>query len=520
MKKLTDLTALYEATRRIGLSDSLDQLLDTVLEQAQELIGFDHCALMLYDPDTAMLSVRRVRGYGDRAPKVLKLSLPRGEGLSGWAFEHRQAVRVDDVREDPRYVAGLREARSNLAVPLIVANEVAGVINVESDRRGAFTEAHEQLLTVLGSQAALGILASRTRERLQQRIEQLNALYRISQLASGQDDLDTTLASILEIAEDLVPEGQVAVLLVDEAKGCLTVRAARGYAEGVELLRIPLGEGVTGRCAASGEVVLVPDVRLDPGYIPGVAGARSEIALPLKVEGRVIGTLNAESPTVDAYTEDDVRALSVIAQQAAVVIRAAQLHQEARRLAVTDPLTGLHNRRYFVDKLEEHLRRARRYDRGLALILVDSDFLKSINDRHGHLLGDRALERLADAMRATLRETDELARIGGDEFAALLLEPDRDRALAVAERLRETVHWTTLTGEDGSRVDLTVSVGIALFPDHGLDGRALLRAADLALYRAKHDGRDSVAVASADAPGRLPEADELSTSPPDAALEP
>ncbi len=508
MGNLTDLTALYDATRRIGLSDSLDQLLETVLDQAQELIGFDHCALMLYEPETERLSVRRARGYGERVAEVMKISLKRGEGLSGWAVEHRQAVRVDDVREDPRYVAGLAACRSNLAVPLVVANEVAGVINVESDRCAAFTVEHEKLLTVLGSQAALAILAARARERLQQRIEQLNALYRISQLAAGQDELDQTLAAILEIAQELIPDGDVAVLLLDERSRSLIVRAARGYTEGVDRLRIPLGQGITGRCAQTEAVIVVPDVHLEPGYIPGVEGARSEIALPLKVEGRVIGVLNAESRTPEAYSEDHVRTLRVIAQQAAVVIRAAQLHDEARQLAITDPLTGLHNRRYFVEKLEEHLRRALRYSHPLALILLDSDHLKSINDGHGHLSGDRALQAVAEVLRGTLRETDELARIGGDEFAALLLETEDDRAMAVASRLRERVDALSLTSDAGRPLGLTVSAGIALFPEHGMDGRSLLREADQALYRAKHNGRNSIAMAGGDdSSPRRPDAD-------------
>lgn len=495
MSDLASLTALYDAIRRVGLSEGLDELLDTVLQQAQELIGFDHCALMLYDPDSGVLSVRRVLGYEDRAADVLKLSLEAGRGLSGWAVENRQSVRVNDVTTDPRYVAGLRQCRSNLSVPLIVANEVAGAINVESDRFDAFTEEHEKLLTVLGSQAALAILAARTRTRLHHRIDQLNALYRISQLASGQGDLDTTLHSILEVAEELMPEGHVAVLLIDELTQSLMVRASRGYAEGVELLRIPIGQGITGRCAESGEVIIADDLEREGDYIRGVEGARSEIALPLKVEGRVIGVLNAESRRPQAYTEDYVRPLGVIAQQAAVVIRAAQLNEEARRLAITDPLTGLHNRRYFVDKLEEHLRRAKRYGERLALILVDSDYLKSVNDRYGHLSGDRALQAVADVLRSTLRETDELSRIGGDEFAALLLDAGPERAIAAAERLRRHVHGLTLMSDDARSITLTVSAGIAYHPDHGTEGKALLREADQALYRAKRAGRDQMSVA-------------------------
>lgn len=490
MAELECLTSLYHATCRIGLSDDLDELLLSVLTTAKELVGFDHCALMLYDHETGELRVRKVLGYGDRQDDVLSLKVPRGRGISGWAAEHRQALRVNDVSADPRYLAGLQEAQSNLAVPLIVANQVAGVLNVESERLDAFTEAHEKTLTVLGSQAALAILAGRTRDRLQQRIDQLNALYRISQLASGQDDLDTTLQAILAVTEELVPEGHVAVLLLDDANRTLSVRASRGYGEGVDLLRIPVGQGVTGRCVESGDVILANDVTELDDYIEGVQGALSEIALPLKVDGRVIGVLNAEARSRGAYSEDDVRPLTVVAQQAAVVIRAAQLNDEMRQLAVTDPLTGLYNRRYFVEKLNDEVRRARRYGQRVALMLVDCDRLKTINDVHGHLSGDRALQALGDVMKMTLRETDVLARLGGDEFAALLLDADEDRAAEVSDRLRRTVRSLRLISEDGGDIDMTVSAGIAIFPDAGIDVKALMRAADAAMYCAKHDGRD------------------------------
>ena len=511
MNELETLTSLYHATCRIGLSDDLDALLMSVLTTAKELVGFDHCALMLYEKDSGDLRVRKVLGYGDRQEDVLRLTVGRGKGLSGWAAEHREAVRVGDVSQDPRYVAGLQEAQSNLAVPLIVANQVAGVLNVESEKLDAFTEAHEKLLTVLGSQAALAILAGRTRDRLQQRIDQLNALYRISQLASGQDDLDTTLQAILGVTEELVPEGHVAVLLIDESTRTLAVRASRGYSDGVEQLRIPLGQGVTGRCAESGEVILSRDVTELDDYIEGVPGALSEIALPLKVDGRVIGVLNAETGTRGAYSEDHVRPLTVVAQQAAVVIRAAQLNDEMRQLAVTDPLTGLYNRRYFVERLNDEVRRAQRYGERLALLLVDCDHLKTINDVHGHLSGDRALQALADVMKITLRESDVLARLGGDEFAALLIGTDEERAAEVSERLRKTVTSLRLMSEDGGQIDLTISAGAAIFPDAGADVKSLMREADVAMYGAKHNGRNQAITRGA----RKPEDEEAGLPTPE-----
>ena len=144
-------------------------------------------------------------------------------------------------------------------------------------------------------QAALALEASRSRERMEQRLRELDALYRISQLAAGQRDLDSVLAGMLAVAQDLLPAGQAAILLLEGPEGPLRLRAARGYGPGAGELVIGLGEGVTGRCAQTGDVQLVDDVAQHPDYIPGVPGAVSELAVPLLAEGRVIGVLNAES---------------------------------------------------------------------------------------------------------------------------------------------------------------------------------------------------------------------------------
>lgn len=483
---------LYGATREIGLTDNLDRLLDEVLERAQDLIGFEHCAFMLYEPEARSLTVERLRGYGDRASDLLGMSLPKGVGLSGVAAAEGRAVRVGDVRRDDRYVEGLPTARSNLAVPMVAGGELAGVINAESERRDAFTETHEQLLTVLGAQAALAILASRARERLRGRIRQLDGLYRISRLASEHRNLDETLRGILQVARDVVPEGRVAILLRDPESGNLRVRAAEGYSESVMQLEIPMREGITGRCATQGRAVVVDDVTEDADYIPGVEGGRSEIAVPLRAEGEVIGVLDAEATRPSAYGPEEKQTLAVIAQQVAAVVQTVQLYEQTREMAITDSLTGLHNRRHFLSRLEHHLDRADRYEERLALLLLDADDLKEINDRHGHVSGDRALERIASFLKGCLRTSDEVARIGGDEFAALLLAADEDRALRVARRIQSGLRDLHLRTDDGTRVGLSVSIGMAFWPDDTRDGRLLFQRADEALYAAKNQGRSRV----------------------------
>jgi diguanylate cyclase (GGDEF)-like protein len=499
--KLAVLEMLYESTRALGLSRDMGALIDDVLDHAQKLIGAANCGLLLVDADRGTLQMTRVRGFGSRLAHNQTLLLKMDQGLSGWAATHRKAIRVGDVTRDPRYVSGLEDARSNLVVPLILRNEVIGVLSCESSRLDAFTEEHEKMLTVLGTQAALAIEASRANERLEQRIRQLDALYRITQLASEPRDLASLLQSILEITQGAIPEGYCSILLLDQGTRALKLSASRGYTSMAEGLTIALGQGVTGRCAESAQVIVVDDVTQVPDYISGVPGARSEVAVPLLVEGRVMGVLNAESQQPSAYGDDHVRTLSVIAQQVAVVLRAAQLHEETRRLAITDPLTGLYNRRHFIAQLDDHLRRARRYRETLAVVFLDLDDFKTLNDRFGHNPGDRALQAVAAAMRAWVRDTDEVARLGGDEFAALLLQAEGESAWQVVERLRRTVGEIVLTDREGVRIPMTISAGVAMFPTNGVDAESLLQRADNALYAAKRQGKDRVVLSDTAVPG-------------------
>ncbi len=490
MDTLQALAALYEATRALGVSRDLEALLDEILRQAQELVGFEQCTLFL--PEGGALRARRVRGPGRDA---LGLRLRLNEGLAGRAALQRQPLRVGDLAGDERHVPGLPGARSCLVVPLLVRNELAGVLSVESTRPESFTEEHERLLTILGTQAALALEASRSRERMDQRLRELDALHRISQLAAEQRDLGSVLAGMLEVAQGLLPAGHAAILLLEGPEGPLRLQAARGYGPGADELVIGLGEGVTGRCAQTGEAQVVDDVAQHPDYIPGVPGAVSEVAVPLLVEGRVIGVLNAESAERSAYGPEHVRMLSVVAQQAATVLRAAQLQEETRRLAITDPLTGLFNRRHFVRELDEHLRRVRRYGGRLAVVALDLDGLKPLNDRHGHAAGDRALVAVATVMRDWVRDTDFVARIGGDEFASLLLEVDGPEAQQVVDRLRRTVEALPLR-LPASDDSLTISAGVSLAPRDGSDSQSLMLQADAALYEAKREGRNRVVVAA------------------------
>ena len=215
---------------------------------------------------------------------------------------------------------------------------------------------------------------------------------------------------------------------------------------------------------------------------------RSFLVAPLLVDGEVIGVLSLQSEQPRTYDDHQLSLLTTIAQQAAIAIESARRHELAR----VDSLTGLYVRDYFFSRLEEEDERARRYGGGFALLMVDLDDFKEINDRHGHLAGDQYLREIAGTVREQLRAADIACRYGGDEFCLLLPQTGAQGARAIAERIRSAVAGRVVSVE-GLALRTTVSIGLSVFPEND-DGdlRGLMRMADEALYRAKRAGRDRV----------------------------
>jgi two-component system cell cycle response regulator len=202
-----------------------------------------------------------------------------------------------------------------------------------------------------------------------------------------------------------------------------------------------------------------------------------------------------ESPRLSAAAR---AALEAAIEPGAIALDNALRMQRAEALSVTDDLTSLYNSRYLTQVLRREVKRASRSGRPLSLLFLDLDGFKSINDSHGHLFGSRALVEAAAVIRSSARETDVVARFGGDEFALVLPDTGSDGARAVAERVRERIAAHAFLQADGLHIRLTASVGVATLPDVAGSEEALIQAADQAMYRVKERGKNGIHVAVAD----------------------
>lgn len=283
------------------------------------------------------------------------------------------------------------------------------------------------------------------------------------------------------------------IAAVDPETGELRVKLRRARDASPEEETFPLGEGLASWVVTEKRGVRIDDLAENPENLPFRPEAprpelRSALAVPLLVEERALGMLAIHSVRPRAYDDHLLGVLTTIAQQAAVALENARHYQ----MATVDSLTGLFLRDYFFRRLEEEYRRSNRYAGAFAILMIDLDGFKGLNDRHGHLAGDRYLRGFGTALRARLRGADLACRYGGDEFCVLLPETDLDGARTIAERLRRAVARLVVSS-DGESLRTTASIGLAAFPDHDIGAlRALLLRADQALYAAKRGGRDRV----------------------------
>lgn len=243
-----------------------------------------------------------------------------------------------------------------------------------------------------------------------------------------------------------------------------------------------------------------------PGAIfdPWPEGCRSMALLPLTRQGETIGSLNLGSCTAERFAAGcGTDFLERLAAVFSICLENALNHERLELAGMTDPLTGVHNRRYFETRCHSEIAHARRYRQPLACMFLDIDKFKGINDNLGHLAGDEVLRNVAKRIRSQLRSADVVSRYGGEEFVALLPHTGRKRACEVAERVRRTIAAQPLEPLPGKSLDVTISIGVAMLPEESVGDDAaaasrLIGSADAALYRAKEGGRNKVVCAEDD----------------------
>ena len=332
------------------------------------------------------------------------------------------------------------------------------------------------------------------------RLSGLQALEQVYKSIAPVLDREELYETILAKSTELVGAERGSLMIVDNKSKILSVKAAKGMDKKIaEGLRVRIGEGISGSIAARGLPVIVKDIedevpawRNRPRY-----RTKSFISIPLKLESKVIGVINmADKNSGEVFSDEDLHLVQSFANYASIALERGayySMSEELKMLSMTDPLTGLFNRRYFRERLYEEVERVKRHNECFTTFIIDIDNFKSFNDRFGHLAGDEVLKGVARAIRDAVRSMDVVARYGGEEFAVILPHTNKKDSTVIAERIRKGVQEFK---PDNPEIDVwpTISLGVAEFPGDASHIDDLINKADKAMYLAKRMGKNKVVV--------------------------
>jgi diguanylate cyclase (GGDEF)-like protein len=481
------IAVLFDAGQALLSTFDLDEVLQRILSIARDYFHLQNVAILLLDQEEQHLFVRSQIGW-DEGADLLRLDL--GKGLTGMAALKKHPIYVPEVSKDPNYFCSTKTTRSELAIPLMVRDQVVGVLDCQSDQVNYFDHDTIELLTLFSTQASMALQNARLYSLEQQRARQLEAINDIAQQSTAVLDLEQLASRVCCLIQQAFHVSHVSLLLREE--GDLVLRAHHGT------LTPQIPEG--GRFSTTREPwaqLLVTGTTLIEKELFGsecryLLGSASRMCIPLVSFGQTLGVLVLDSAKPNAFRETELRALESVADICATSIQNAHYVERVKQLAYLDGLTGIFNRRFFELRIMEEIERARRYGNGMAVIMADIDHFKLLNDEFGHLLGDEVLRQVSSLFHQQLRKIDIVCRYGGEEFGILLTQTSVQHAMSVAEKLRKMVESWQFPGVPRT---VTISAGIAAYPEHGTTRDELVRAADNGLYFAKQDGRNKVAAA-------------------------
>lgn len=329
---------LLEVSAATTQTLDLDQLLANVSEIIRKVLQYDLFAILLYQEKRRDLRIRYAVGHREEVVRNLAVAL--GEGVTGNAAARREPVLVGDVRNDPRYLNTVDAVRTELAVPMVARGKLVGVIDLQSTRVNAYSEYDRALLRLIAARVAIAIDNARLYLRVDRQNRTLKTLAHISREFSSILDLNELLSKIASTMRGLIKYDAFNILVVDHDAKALRHLFSIRYDERVNIDNVPLGKGITGAAAGSREVVRVHDTNKDPRYIASHPDIRSEVAVPLIVQDRVLGVMDLESEAVGHFTDDHVRTLALLAPQVASSVENARLYQEiaARERRMEDDL--------------------------------------------------------------------------------------------------------------------------------------------------------------------------------------
>lgn len=414
--------------------------------------------------------------------------IPSHSGIIHVCFREKSSFVAADIQEKKIEAGYLKKERisSLIVVTVLDGDYPLGILTADSSRYQAFSTADRDILGMFSHQVAKILQRERLYPSIRRLVNNMKLLHEGSARLLSSLNMDVVVKNLIDGAQKVAPSGVVFFTVKDK-----DVEIAQESGLNLDGEKIQSIKGTFIDMALKNkEKMYFSDVRNYRSPMPFKTKSIGSIfLLPLLYERELLGILVLLMDKRDALSPQQRELLEVLCNQASASLANAKFHAEIERLAISDGLTGLFNHRHFQERLTQEMRRLERLTGSLAVLILDIDYFKRVNDTYGHPVGDAVLKGVADIISTTIREIDIAARYGGEEFAIILPGTEARGAMKMAERLRKTIMEEKYSGE-GDTFRVTVSIGVSAYPDGVKSKEELIDRADKALYHAKRAGRN------------------------------
>jgi diguanylate cyclase (GGDEF)-like protein len=488
-------TKEYQLLTQIGqaISSRLDQqeVLRTVQKELGQIFDTSNFYVAFQEGDSIVfhLEVEDGRFLPQRQRKI-------DNGLTEYMLRTGRPLLIRSDLDRARQRLGVtflpkRPAKSFCGVPIVVNGKATGAMAAMSTTREyVFEQRDLDVLKTAAGQVSVAIENARLFGEEQRRSRQFAFLNSVSKTAISSEDADEMLVEIVSHIQNNFRFDHIGIGILDYATKEIEIRAEAGTTAHEKGKRIPVNSGIMGRVARTGEALSL--CASEPSQIQGLLPtSRSVLCMPIAYGESLLGVLNVESEQERAFSEDDGLVMNTLADLLATALHNSFVFQKLQQQSITDGLTSIKTRRFFWEALSAEWKRASRSGRPFSVVLIDLDKFKEVNDTFGHMEGDLVLARVGRLLEQKCRQSNVVARYGGDEFVILMPETGVEQAQILAERLRLWLATDPMLSEH----KITGSFGVASFPAHGLSAEEIIRVADSGMYVSKKAGGDRVSTA-------------------------
>jgi len=491
-----DIRLLLKTARALASERDIEHLFKRFYDLVHPIMDASSFFVALGSWDDGEMTIPLAMDAGERVH--LGGKLPIEGSLTGHVFREGIPLIIRQLSDFDAYSSIVRgegeETQSALVVPMRVEDRTIGVISVQSISPNAYSERERDLLVAIAEQAAIAVENSQHLTDSEQRARELKLLAEVSRALSTQLSLRELCKTVCREARRVMDAPVFMVALRVEESQTMRLEYCVQEETEFEFGDYSLENSIAKRVIELNQPVVL-QTKTDLDNTPhrylrqDDKSIRSVAMAPLRLGDRCIGVMSAQSYRDGAYDDSSIRLLTAIGEQMALAVQNAQLFKEAKNRADRDPLTNVFHHRYLKTRLEEELERAKTSSQPVALLMLDLDNFKLVNDTYGHLIGDEALRLVTAVLHRACRTTDIIGRYGGDEFMIVLPDTTPAQAINVAERIDAELAAQELRPHDGEPIPLHCSIGLSTFPRDGDSAADLVSKADAALYQSKRQGQ-------------------------------